>query len=136
MKEIGALIGTGDRVLHWHTPPDRSESNLPDSAELWNLLWEAHCNGILVGFAHSHPGSNTPQPSYEDISTFAAIEAGLGRTLTWWIASASLQSIRIERHQPEPGRLHRATVYQIRSLESVNEPWWMMELRRRSEMQI
>ena len=41
----------------------------------------------LAGVAHSHPGGGIPTPSWEDLTTFAAVEDGLGQRLVWWIVS-------------------------------------------------
>lgn len=86
MTEVGVVVGPAGLALHWHLPPDRSAGALPDSRPLWDVLWERRAE--VVGFAHSHPGSGWPGPSWTDLTTFAAIEAGLGRRLRWWITSA------------------------------------------------
>lgn len=86
MMEVGAVINLRGRVLHWHLPPGRTGGSLPDSRDLWDVLWDNR-KGIL-GFAHSHPGGGgIPSPSYTDVTSFAAIEAGLGVRLFWWITS-------------------------------------------------
>lgn len=85
--ETGALISINNTVLHWHLPPGRSCGYLPDSRNLWDIIWDNR--NTLDGFAHSHPGFNIPTPSNEDITTFAAIESALGRNLKWWITSAN-----------------------------------------------
>ncbi len=86
MIEAGAVI-TGAGVVHWHLPNGRTGGSLPDSRDLWDVLWE-HRREAFLGFAHSHPGSGLPGPSWTDITTFAAVELGLGRRLTWWITSS------------------------------------------------
>lgn len=58
---------------------------MPDTPELWSVIWDNREN--VLGFAHTHPGTGIPGPSYEDVTTFAAIEAGLGKRLIWWISS-------------------------------------------------
>lgn len=85
MIEAAAVIGPGGEVLHWHLPAGRTSTRLPDSRSLWEVLWARRDD--LVGVAHTHPGSGPPTPSQEDVTTFAACEAGLGRRLVWWIAS-------------------------------------------------
>lgn len=86
MMEAGVLIGTDGSPIHWHLPNGRSGGSLPDSPDLWSVIWE-HRSRVL-GFAHSHPGSGLPGPSLEDVTTFAAVESALGRRLLWWIASS------------------------------------------------
>jgi hypothetical protein len=86
MMEAGVLIGKDGEPICWHLPRDRSGGSLPDSPDLWSVIWENRSN--VLGFAHSHPGSGTPGPSYEDVTTFAAVESALGRRLLWWIASS------------------------------------------------
>ncbi len=84
--EAAAVIGAQDEVLHWHLPAGRTPVHLPDSRRLWEILW-AH-RAELAGVAHTHPGNGAPTPSTEDLTTFRACEAGLGRRLRWWIATA------------------------------------------------
>lgn len=84
--EAGVLIGLDKEPIYWHLPEDRSFAFLPDSRKLWDIIWENRKN--TLGFAHSHPGDGIPGPSYEDITTFAAVEAALGKRLIWWITSS------------------------------------------------
>lgn len=85
MIETGAVI-TGNGVAFWHLPKNRTVSSLPDSRTLWEVLWDLRTEDFL-GFAHSHPGRGEPSPSMTDLTTFAAVETGLGRRLHWWITS-------------------------------------------------
>jgi len=85
MREAGAVIDKHLVPIHWHLPQDRQTSILPDSRTLWEVIWEHR--DVVLGFAHTHPGSGPCGPSSMDTSTFAAIEAGLGRRLTWWIVN-------------------------------------------------
>lgn len=91
MMEAGAVIGSDGSVAFWHTPNDRHGGALPDSRQLWDVLWENRTT--IQGFAHSHPGGGVPGPSYEDVTTFAAVEAALGRRLSWWITSSDHTSV-------------------------------------------
>lgn len=86
MIEAGVVIGADGEPLHWHLPLGRSGGSLPDSRELWDVLWNNR--NTIQGFAHSHPGSGIPGPSWEDVTTFSAIELALGRRLSWWITSS------------------------------------------------
>lgn len=83
MIETGVVIGPNDAPIFWHLPPGRSGGALPDSRDLWDVLWEHR--ETVVGFAHTHPFHGAPWPSSTDVTTFAAIEAALGRRLSWWI---------------------------------------------------
>lgn len=85
MLESAAVISLSDEVLHWHLPAGRTAAVLPDSRVLWEVMWANR--PVLAGVAHTHPGSGRPQPSWTDLTTFAACEAGLGRRLRWWIAT-------------------------------------------------
>jgi hypothetical protein len=84
-KEAGVVVDRRGRPIFWHVPAERTTASLPDSRALWDVLWE-HREDVS-GFAHTHPGAGVPGPSLTDVTTFAAIEAGLGRRLDWWIAS-------------------------------------------------
>lgn len=123
MIEAGVVIDKQGNALHWHLPPGRNTGALPDSRDLWDVLWENR--DTIAGFAHSHPGSGVTGPSSTDLTTFAAVEAGLGRRLVWWITSSDhLIALR----WVGPGRL---------TYHSVNvdeEPEWVHELRRLSEV--
>lgn len=83
--EVAFLIGTDDSILYEHEPANRSSVALPDSRDLWEVIWENRDK--LAGIAHSHPGRGLSWPSSTDASTFSAIEAGLGRELQWWICT-------------------------------------------------
>ncbi len=138
--EAGVVIDIHGEPLFWHCPNDRSAGALPDSRTLWDVLWDAEMVGTLAGFAHSHPGDGIPQPSHEDMTTFLAIENGLGRKLKWWITSASaiiLVDTDINRRAPgdlripRDGDVHRQPMaFLLGGLDPV--PSWADELRRRS----
>lgn len=88
MIEAGVVVGKHGDPLFWHLPEGRTMGSLPDSQILWQVIWEAFKADTLLGFAHSHPGSGVPGPSYSDVTTFAAIEVALGKRLDWWITSS------------------------------------------------
>lgn len=83
--ETAVVVNSSGQAIYWHLPEGRSVAYLPDSRNLWDIIWENRED--LSGIAHSHPGGGTPGPSHEDVTTFAAIEAALGKRLTWWIMS-------------------------------------------------
>lgn len=93
MMEAGVLLGVDNQAIHWHTPNDRSCGSLPDSSDLWQIIWRNRA--IVTGFAHTHPGSGVPGPSYTDVTTFRAIEAALGKHLNWFILSSDKQVLCI-----------------------------------------
>lgn len=91
MMEAGVLLDSKGEPIFWHVPPERSGGSLPDSRDLWDVIWENREN--ISGFAHSHPGSGRPGPSHTDVTTFAAVEAALGRRLEWIIISQDELSV-------------------------------------------
>jgi hypothetical protein len=122
--ETGVVVGQDGKAVHWHLPPGRNAAYLPDHRPLWDVLWENRTT--IVGFAHSHPGSGIPLPSDEDITTFSAIERGLGRYLTWWICSED--HLVFVKHSGDKSRLVDYVVYH----QKKTVPSWLEELRRLS----
>lgn len=95
MLETAVVISKEGSPIHWHLPLERSTVYLPDSQDLWSVLWGSRAN--LEGVAHTHPGGgHYPSPSLEDLTTFVAVEKGLGRPLMWWIFNQT-HGIRIWR---------------------------------------
>ena len=121
MIEAGVVVVDGEPV-HWHSPEGRTGGNIPDSRSLWLVLWNLRKEENL-GFAHSHPGSGVPGPSHMDVTTFAAVEVGLGRRMIWWITSADCV---IASRWCGPGKHDYES-------EIVEEPGWAQQLRRNSE---
>lgn len=139
MKEAGLVIGLNNEVVYEFTPPQRSSSYLPDkvakwdvsveeSPSLWHVLWRHRDS--LAGFAHSHPGSGKPFPSVTDLTTFHAVERGLGRRLKWWIASSS--NLVLIEWEDDPKIDEWGGSYWS---ESVQEPHWTTRLRELSALQ-
>jgi hypothetical protein len=122
MREAGVVLGESGEAIYWHLPDDRSGGAIPDSRPLWEVLWENR--KVISGFAHSHPGSGVPLPSPMDITTFEAIEKGLGRRLKWWITSQDQLSYT---HHEGGGPTDYVT-FRITS----EHPAWLDELRRLS----
>lgn len=120
--ETGVLVNKQGEPIHWHLPPGRNVGYLPDSRDLWDIIWENRDN--IQGFAHSHPGSGDTGPSWEDLTTFSAVERALGRRLWWWITSYD----RLIALQWEgPGQYD----YRIERLDRDLEAYasWLEELR-------
>ena len=121
MKEALVVLGEGGTPLYWHLPEERSMTHLPDSRTLWGVLWNQR--HLVVGVAHSHPGTGRPSPSWEDCTTFSAIEQGLGRRLSWWITSDD-GLVVVRWVGPDK--------YDYETEESSERPDWLMSLRMRS----
>lgn len=85
--EAAVVINSEGQAIYWHEPKERTSVSLPDSEKLWRVIWDNRQE--ISGIAHSHPGSGLPGPSEEDVTTFAGIEAALGRRLLWWITSSN-----------------------------------------------
>ncbi len=118
MIECAVLVSQHGEPLAWHLPPGRTSVSIPDSRSLWSAMWQHR--EILGGIAHSHPGSGIPSPSREDLTTFAACEAGLGARLDWWIIT--LDEVRRFRWTG-PGK-HRYTI-----VDPLGPTPWIDELR-------
>jgi len=86
MIETGVVL-VAAKPVYWHLPEGRTGGSLPDSRKLWDVLWDLRKEAGL-GFAHSHPGAGMPGPSWTDVTTFAAVELGLGRRMGWFITSS------------------------------------------------
>lgn len=123
--EAGVLLNLDCEPIYWHLPEGRHVGALPDSRELWCAIWERRED--VLGFAHSHPGLGEPEPSDEDLTTFAAIELALGKRLVWWISSRD-QSVEVSWRGP--GRLDYSAA------PVMYEPDWVSELRTLSRFRV
>jgi len=83
--ETIVVFDLNGKAIYWHTPNDRSAGYVPDSDDLWDFLWENRHR--VGGYAHTHPGYGGVRPSGIDLTTFDAIEKGLGKHLLWPILS-------------------------------------------------
>jgi proteasome lid subunit RPN8/RPN11 len=99
MMEVAVVVGLDGQPIHWHLPPGRSAVYIPDTRDLWEVLWENREN--LAGVAHSHPGSGRTGPSMTDLTTFDAVERGLGKRLAWWITTSD-HMIELKWRGPDP----------------------------------
>ncbi len=124
MIEVGVVIA-GGKPVHWHLPNGRSSVAIPDSRELWEVLWEHRDR--LSGFAHSHPGHGFPGPSYTDVTTFLAIERALGRRLKWWITSRTNMVLLTWN-----GKAPNDPIYDSVQIHGSDEPSWVWKLREHS----
>lgn len=120
--ESCVVLDANSKPLYWHTPPGRSSGHIPDTRQLWDVIWENRHN--LSGIAHSHPGGGIPGPSHEDLTTFAAIEAALGRRLNWWITNQDWTILLV---WVEPDNIYSFQIWKP-------EPEWVKELRSISDI--
>lgn len=79
MIEVAMVFTKEGKMIYLQ--PGSSAGSVADSCRLWDEIWENR--KIVGGVAHTHPWTGTTRPSYEDVTTFRAIEAGLGELLLW-----------------------------------------------------
>jgi len=85
MIELAYVFDRQGVVIRWHEPPGCSTGSIPDSRSLWDVLWDHR--EIVGGVCHIHPWYGEAWPSSTDLTTFAAVEAGLGKRLLWPIVT-------------------------------------------------
>jgi hypothetical protein len=122
MIETGIVLNKVGEMIFLHMPPSRTAVSLPDSYILWEVLWTNKHN--ISGFAHNHPGEGYPAPSSTDLTTFAAIEAGLGMRLDWWIASEDRVTLIQWNGEQYDGQRIWTNAFR-----------WVKELRRASQIE-
>ena len=81
MMETVLVFNRMGKTICFHEPAGQTSGSVPDTRSLWDILWEHREN--LGGVAHTHPWEGPAQPSGTDITTFDAIERGLGKRLLW-----------------------------------------------------
>lgn len=81
MMEAAIVFDNLSRTLWAHLPPGRSAGGLPDSRDLWEVLWAMR--HVAAGVAHLHPWEGQAVPSHEDLTTFSAVDRALGLRLYW-----------------------------------------------------
>lgn len=121
--EVACIVDCDGNVLLWK---NGRTAAVDDDAEFWHMLWENKHRIKIV--AHTHPGRGIPIPSHEDVTTFAAVEAALGRRLEWWIVSADSVTKHTWFGNGEMS-------YEDINIEMDTPPTWVDELRRRSGQQ-
>jgi len=114
MREVCFLIGDGERVI-WADLGD-SPTALPDARSRWDALWARRAD--LVEVSHSHPVGPLAF-SEEDMTTMSAVDAALGRAVTWSVVA--------------PSGMVRISAGRAAEVEH-NEPWWADLLRAASGM--
>ena len=81
MIETALVFDDHGRIIQYHEPAGRTAGSIPDTRSLWDLCWKYR--NQLGGVAHTHPWDGPASPSRIDISTFRALELGLGRLYLW-----------------------------------------------------
>lgn len=81
MIETALVFDLNGETIAMHCPPGSTAGSIPDSHDLWSILWENRKR--LGGVAHLHPWDGPAWCSQTDVTTFAACEAALGRRLVW-----------------------------------------------------
>lgn len=84
MIEVAMVFDREGRALFWPAPQG-SAGSIPDSSLLWDRIWA--CRDVIGGIVHTHPWNGEVWPSATDLTTFRAIEQGLGKKLIWPIAT-------------------------------------------------
>lgn len=85
MIETALVFDEQGDTLRWHEPLGRSGGSLPDSRDLWLYLLENR--GVIGGIAHTHPWDGPAWPSTTDVTTFRALEQGLGKLFLWTVVT-------------------------------------------------
>jgi len=136
MIEVGVVLGTNNESIYWHLPQNSSAVCLPDSRELWDVLWENRDR--VSGFAHIHPWVGRPWPSDTDLTTFIAVENALGKSIIWWIATLdklSLVKIGVAESQCETvANTFKKTLFSVTPQPWEYYPNWLGEIRRLSRI--
>lgn len=112
--EVCFLLDSDGRVLWRDVSADPHA--LPDSRARWLAIWERR--DVLAEIAHSHPHGPLAF-SAQDTSTMAAIDAALGRRLTYTVVTAD-NTLR----RPPDGRM----------MVPAPDPEWAGQLRVASGM--
>jgi hypothetical protein len=91
MIETAMVFDKEGKPIFWLGPKGATGGYIPDSRILWDRVWDAR--DTVGGVIHTHPWSGSPNPSYKDVTTFHAMETGLGKRLLW--AIATMDQVRI-----------------------------------------
>jgi len=87
MIELAMVFAKDGSALFWLGPNGCTSGSVPDSHVLWDRIWRNR--EVIGGVAHTHPGDGPTGASHTDLTTFAAIESGLGKRLIWPIVSST-----------------------------------------------
>ena len=83
--EVALVFDKEGKTIAFHEPAGRGPENIPDTRSHWEVLEENWDR--LGGVAHVHPWSGNAIPSPTDVTTFRAIEKGLGKILLWVVVT-------------------------------------------------
>jgi proteasome lid subunit RPN8/RPN11 len=125
--EVATVFDYTGAALYWTSCLESGPTYIPDSRSLWEFLWDRR--EVVHGVAHSHPhGMN--DPSDTDVTTWRAIEKGLGRKLFWPIVTTS--SVKVFHHNPVTGNYEHTQM--PLSYDVTSEIWGatIQQLRKRS----
>lgn len=89
--EVAMVFNNKGETLYIHQPVGRTGISLPDSQDLWAILWEN--KDQLGGVAHTHPWYGDPWPSATDLTTWDALERGLGKLLLWPVVTLNTVAV-------------------------------------------
>ena len=81
MIEVALVFAKDGSTLLWHDPSGRSSVYIPDSKELWDFL--VANRDQIGGIAHTHPWEGEAWFSKTDVTTWSALERGLGIRWVW-----------------------------------------------------
>lgn len=85
MIEVAAAFDNRGKAVFWADPKDCSSGSIQDSHAMWEKIWQHRT--LIAGIAHTHPWDGDASASDTDLTTFKAIELGLGRRLLWPVVS-------------------------------------------------
>lgn len=124
MHEVAVVFGQDGEPLHWHDAAEASAVAIPDTRTMWEAIWANRA--VIGGVAHTHPGSGPPTPSNEDVTTWSAVERGLGCRLDWPIATRD--AVAFFRWEDDA---YYAFVIPLAYIRPGEQPW-LQPLRERS----
>lgn len=87
MIEVALVFAKDGSTLLWHDPEGRSSGYIPDSKELWDFL--VGNRDQIGGVAHTHPWEGSAWFSKTDVTTWSALERGLGVRWIWPVVTFS-----------------------------------------------
>ena len=102
--EVGLVFDQQGKTIYWFG--GRSSSSIPDTRSLWDILWENRDR--LGGVAHTHPWDGAAAPSMTDLTTFDAIERGLGAHLLWPVVTFTEVAYVVHNPLFNPGNVYKA----------------------------
>ena len=120
MMETALVFDRNGKTICFHEPAGRSGGSIPDTRSLWDVLWENRAN--LGGVAHTHPWDGPAHPSHTDLTTFDAIERGLGQKLLWPVVTftdvAYVESY-LDHYSERQWRFTSSVPYEIEGIEEL-----------------